>query len=106
MPDTDEKGTAVEVRCRCVWADVRCPRPATQEDALCDWCGTRRPEDTRDNPKALIAPDGEFMGLGGGGDEYDPPYEHQAGQAGIPNDVRPTACWMAGSGRCMATEGT
>lgn len=94
------------VRCRCVWADLRCPRQATQEDGLCDWCGVRRSEDLRDHPKALIAPDGEAMGLGGGGDENDPPFEHQAGQAGISADVRPTACWMPGSRRCMATEGT
>ncbi len=82
--------------CRCTWHGVRCPRPASQEDGLCDWCGTRRPEDLRGNPKALWDPTtGESLGLGGGwGPDDDPPYEHQAGTAGISPDVRPTACWM------------
>lgn len=73
-------------RCRCVWADVRCPNPATQEDGLCDWCGDRTAEQLRSNPKALIHPvTGEVLGLGGGGDT---PEAHSDG------DRRPSACWF------------
>ena len=92
VPDIGPHPTAGPVvRCRCVWQGVHCPRPATQEDGLCDWCGPRRPEDMRNNPLAMWGPAGEYLGLGGGGPN---PYEHQAGQAGIPAEVRPTACWM------------
>lgn len=82
-------------RCRCCWADKRCPNPATQEDQLCDWCGTRNPEQLRGNPKAMFSPlDGSFLGLGGGGESHVDP------------ERRPDACWMPGSGRVFATEGT
>lgn len=83
--------TTLEVRCRCVWHGVPCQKEATQEDGLCDWCGVRRPEDMRDNPFASWSSEGEFLGLGGG---TVTGYNHQAGWDPIPDDVRPTACWM------------
>lgn len=84
----------IVLRCRCVWHGVACAKEATQEDGFCDWCGERRPEDLRDNPFAMWSPEGEFLGLGGG---TVTGYNHQAGWDPIPDDVRPTACWM-GSG--------
>lgn len=87
--------------CRCVWGGKRCSHHATQEDGLCDWCGTRRLEDLLGNPNASIDPlTGEVTGLGGRG------YDHIAGVGGIDPDLRPDACWMPGSGRVLATEGT
>jgi hypothetical protein len=86
MPDANSV-----IGCRCVWHGVPCAKPATQEDGYCDWCGTRRPEDMRNNPFAMWSPEGEFLGLGGG---TVTGYNHQAGWDGIPEDVRPTACWM------------
>lgn len=84
------------IRCRCIWADVRCPNAATQEDGLCDWCGTRRVEDMRSNPNAMWSPlTGEYLGLGGAGEA------HQAGIGPIPDSIRPTACWMPDSGRSI-----
>jgi hypothetical protein len=84
------------IRCRCIWQNVRCEKGATQEDGLCDWCGTRRPEDLRDNPFAMFDQEGAFLGLAGG---TVTGYNHQAGWDGIPDDVRPTACWFPDSGR-------
>lgn len=82
-----------EIRCRCIWADKRCSHLATQEDGLCDWCGTRRPEQLRGNPNALIEPQtGKFLGLGGAN------YDH------IDSTRRPDACWMDNSGRTYATQ--
>jgi len=55
---------------------------------MCDWCGTRRPEDMADNPKYDPVSDT----LGGAGelhDSFDP-------------DVRPPACWYPNSGRTLA----
>lgn len=76
------------IRCRCVWAGGQCSARATQEDGLCDWCGTRRPEDLKDNPNAMWDPvNGEYLGLGGRG------YDH------VDPDLRPDACWMPGSRR-------
>jgi hypothetical protein len=74
------------MKCACVWHDVRCPNDATQEDQLCDWCGKRRPEDVRNNPKAMFSPDGEYLGLGG------------AGEAHTNTAYTPDACWMPNSG--------
>lgn len=79
------------VACLCVWFGVPCAKPATQEDGYCDWCGTRRAEDMRGNPFAIWSPDDEYLGLGGG---TVTGYNHQAGWDGIPESVRPTACWM------------
>lgn len=80
--------------CRCLWADVHCPNRATQEDGLCDWCGTRREDDLRANPNAMWSPiTGEYLGLGGASEA------HQSGVGPIPDEHRPTACWMPGSGR-------
>lgn len=76
-------------RCRCLWADVHCPNEATQEDGLCDWCGTRRVEDIAHHPNLLVAPDGEILGLGG------------AGQAHVDPSRTPDACWMPGSGKVL-----
>lgn len=79
------------MRCHCIWADVRCPNDATQEDGLCDWCGKRRPEDMRNNPKAMWDPTtGKFLGLGG------------AGEAHSDTRFTPDACWMPNSGRVLA----
>lgn len=79
------------MRCRCVWADVRCPNAATQEDGLCDWCGIRRLEDLANNPNVLRhAVTGEVLGLGGGGEAHVDP------------TLTPDACWMPDSGRTLA----
>lgn len=78
------------MRCRCHWDGEQCPNDATQEDGLCDWCGTRRVEDLRDNPKAMFSPiSGEYLGLGGGGERHVNP------------DLRPDACWMPNSERTL-----
>lgn len=78
-------------QCRCVWADVRCPNEATQEDGLCDWCGDRRPEDLHNSRNAMFDPlTGEFTGLGGGGEAHVDP------------ERTPDACWMPESGRVLA----
>jgi hypothetical protein len=75
-----------------VWQGVACAKEATQEDGFCDWCGVRRAEDLRANPFALVDPlTDEVLGLGGGGVTG---YNHQAGWDPIPDEVRPTACWM------------
>jgi hypothetical protein len=87
------------IPCRCVWQGARCPKPATQEDGLCDWCGVRTEDDLRDNPFAQWDRDGKFLGLAGG---TVTGYVHQAGMAGISSDVRPTACWFPDSGRTFA----
>jgi len=80
------------VRCRCVWHGVQCDKEATQEDGLCDWCGSRRPEQLRESENAIIDPiTGEYLGLAGG---TVTGYNHQAGWGPIPDDVRPSACWM------------
>lgn len=81
-------GGIVKLRCACVWLAARCPNDATQEDGLCDWCGTRRPEDMRTNPKAMHDPEtGDFMALGG------------AGELHSNTKHTPDACWMPNSGR-------
>ena len=87
-------------KCRCVWHGVHCDKTATQEDGLCDWCGTRTPEMLRDNPNAMWGIDDPdcFIGLGGGTESG---YNHQAGWGPIPSSVRPTACWMPDSGRTL-----
>lgn len=78
----------MRLQCACVWLDERCPNDATQEDGLCDWCGTRRMEDLRGNPNALIDPlTNEIHGLGG------------RGEAHVNPDARPDTCWMTNSGR-------
>lgn len=80
-------------QCVCVWNGERCPNAATQEDALCDWCGTRRAEDLRDNPKAIFDPHtNEFLGLGGAGELHVDPTR------------TPDACWMLNSGRDLRRE--
>jgi len=77
----------VNDQCRCVWNGSRCPNKVTQEDGLCDWCGTRRAEDMADNQKW----DERSQTLGGGElhDSFDP-------------SVRPPACWYPDSGRILA----
>lgn len=86
-------------RCRCIWQNFRCTKEATQEDGCCDWCAeTRTGEDMVDNPFAQYAPDGTYLGLAGG---TVTGYIHQAGWGEIPDNVRPTACWMLGSGRVL-----
>jgi hypothetical protein len=93
--EPSDKGDCLTVRCRCVWVDARCPNPATQEDGLCDWCGTRRPEQLRDNPNAIFdLTTGEYLALGGGPETHVDP------------NRSPDACWMPGSGAVRATEGT
>lgn len=78
-------------RCRCVWAEARCPNDATQEDGLCDWCGKRRVEDMRGNPNAMYDPTtGEYLGLGGRGETHVNPTR------------TPDACWMPSSGRTLS----
>ena len=77
-------------RCGCVWLGERCPNEATQEDGMCDWCGERRAEQLRDNPKAMFDPiTGEYLALGG------------AGELHVNPDARPDACWMPHSGRVV-----
>lgn len=86
----DDLTTRPTIQCRCRWAGVRCPNPATQEDGLCDWCGTRSPEQLAANPAAMFhAVTGELLGLGG------------SGQAHIDSTRRPDACWMPNSGRTL-----
>ena len=81
------------LRCACVWRGERCPNLATQEDGLCNWCGNgRMPEQMRDDPKALIAPDGTFMGIGGGGQLHDFDQAKPASTA---------ACWYPDSDRTV-----
>lgn len=76
--------------CACVWRGKRCDRLATQEDLLCNWCGNdRREEQLRLDPKAMILPNGTFMGIGGGG-PHDGTFEN------------PGACWYPDSGRVVA----
>ena len=58
---------------------------------LCNWCGNGRPEAMlRTDPKAIILPNGEFMGIGGGGQLHD-------SRPGSPG-----ACWYPDSGRIVA----
>jgi hypothetical protein len=84
-------------QCRCIWRDERCPNAATQEDGLCDWCArgdARTPEQLAQNPKALIGPDGEYLGLGGAGELHDA------------DDAKPAttgACWYVDSDRTLAS---
>jgi hypothetical protein len=99
MPDT-------RPLCRCVWQQFHCDKEATQEDGLCDWCGTRNPEDMQSNPFAQFdRQTGKYLGLAGG---TVTGYNHQAGWGEIPDGVRPTACWMPDSGRtlnCLTAHG-
>jgi hypothetical protein len=79
-------------QCRCVWRDEQCLNAATQEDGLCNWCApayARTEEQLRTDPKALIMPDGEYMGIGGAGQLHDGTYD------------RPGACWYPDSGRTI-----
>ena len=88
----------LRIRCGCVWLGVRCPNEATAEDGLCDWCthvGARTDEHLRENPSALIGPDGTFFGLGGAGQSHDAPLADL-------NQFRPSACWYEDSGRTIA----
>lgn len=88
----------MKFRCGCVWLDVHCPNEATAEDGLCDWCaphGARTEDELRQNPNALIAPDGTFLGLGGAGMGHDAPL------ARLHNST-PSACWYKDSGRTIA----
>jgi hypothetical protein len=92
---------AVVIMCRCVWEGVRCQSAATQEDGLCDWCSNARTEDQlRTNPKAAIAPDGRYLGLGGGGELHDSPLVYDDQQR-IPVG-KTAACWYPESGRTLA----
>ncbi len=94
MPDSTPSAPEEErFRCRCIWQNVRCDKEATQEDGLCDWCGVRWPEDMKGNPFW-----DDRHGLAGG---TVTGYNHQAGWDPIPDDVRPTACWMPDSGRIL-----
>lgn len=79
----------MRLRCRCIWNNERCNNDATQEDGLCDWCGTRNVDQLVDNPKAMFGPDGEYLGLGGGGEQHVDPTQ------------TPDACWMPGSGAVL-----
>ncbi len=88
-PSPTPEGT--QIACRCIWHGVQCRAAATQEDGLCDWCGVRRPEDLRDSPNAIWSSTGEYLGLADG---TVTGYNHQAGWGDIPDNVRPTACWM------------
>lgn len=88
--------TGLRVQCRCVWLDERCPNDATQEDGLCDWCGTRNAEQMRDNPNAVIGPEGEFLGLGGRGELHDAPLADRLGYG------PPKACWYDQDNRRLA----
>ena len=86
-------------RCRCVWLDERCPNRATQEDGLCDWCavpGARTDEQLRENPKALVTPDGELHGIGGAGELHDAPLADRLGYG------PPKACWYDLDHRSLA----
>lgn len=84
---------ALALRCRCIWRGERCENRATQEDGLCNWCGNgRTPEQMRDDPKALIGPNGEFYGIGGGGQLHD---TDPAKPASTP------ACWYEASDRTV-----
>ena len=74
-------------QCRCIvdgWD--RCSNDATQEDGLCDWCGSRTSEQLRTHPKAMFGTPGteyedHFLGVGGGGEPHalyacwDPEYK-------------------------------
>ena len=96
------------LRCRCCWNPLgptegaeaeRCPNPATQEDGICDWCaryGSRTEEQLRQNPKALVSPEGEYMGLGGAGEVHDVVH----GSDGRPVKL-PCACWYPDSDRVL-----
>jgi hypothetical protein len=103
MPDP-ERAARVEagrltLTCRCVWLGERCPNPATEEDGMCDWCagpGMRTEEQLRTNPKALIGPDGEYMGLGGAGELHDAPLADAKGYG------PPKACWYDLDNRTLA----
>lgn len=91
VPSERDAHRASKFQCACVWNDERCPNDATQEDGLCDWCGKRRPEDLRSNPKAIWdLTTGEFLALGGGGERHVNP------------TLQPDACWMDNSGRTFA----
>lgn len=80
------------LRCRCVWRGERCTNKATEEDGLCNWCGNGRSvERLREDPNALIGPDGEVLGIGGGGQLHDSRY---------PGEI-PAACWYPDSGRTV-----
>lgn len=78
---------------------MRCPNDATQEDGLCDWCGTRRPEQMRDNPKAMWDADGTYLGLGGRGELHDFPLTQDAN--GRTPEGKAAACWYPFSGRVV-----
>lgn len=83
----------VSSQCGCVWRGERCLNRATQEDGLCNWCGNgRTPEQMRDDPKALIALEGTFMGIGGGGQLHDYDQAKPASTA---------ACWYPESDRTV-----
>lgn len=45
----------VRLRCRCAAQDPPCPRQATQEDMMCDWCSGRARDD--DAPRIETARD-------------------------------------------------
>lgn len=77
-------------RCGCVWRGEQCANRATQEDGLCNWCGNgRTPEQMKDDPKAMVLPDGTFMGIGGAGQLHD-------SRPGSPG-----ACWYPDSDRTV-----
>lgn len=102
--DTEEDwdrswGSILRVQCRCIWIGERCPNDATQEDGLCDWCaapGARSDEQILENPKALVTPDGELHGLGGGGELHDAPLADRLGYG------PPKACWYDLDNRSLA----
>lgn len=88
--------TPERLRCACVWRGERCENRATQEDGLCNWCGNgREPEQMMDDPKALVLPDGTFMGISGAGQLHDYDQSKPASTA---------ACWYPDSDRVVTAE--
>ena len=83
----------VRARCACVWRGEQCRNAMTQEDLLCNWCGNgRTDEQLRNDPKALIGPDGEFFGIGGADQTHDLDTNRPASTP---------ACWYLASDRSV-----
>lgn len=84
--------TALTFTCRCTWRDIDCPNLATAEDGLCNWCaslGARTDAQIATDPKAVITPEGEVLGISGAGQVHDGTSD------------RPGACWYSDSGRTI-----
>ena len=80
-------------RCGCVWRNERCENRATQEDGLCNWCGNGRTHaQMRDDPKAYLGPDGEFLGISGKNQFHD--YDQS-------RPASTSACWYPDSDRTV-----